>query len=243
MTGGEEREKSLLAYDVRNGQPVWQAGQDRSSYASPMIATLAGQEQILIVNGHSVASHNPADGRRLWEYPWPADFAKVAQPLPLDTNLVLVATGYGVGCSLLRIEPAPTGEWSVKEVWRNRNLKPKFTNVVRHKHHVYGLDDGVLVCLDPSSGERVWKDGRYRHGQMLLVEDVLLIQAEPGHVVLVEATPEGHRELARLPALKAKTWNNPALAGDLLLVRNDQEAACYQIPMLTNTPAAQVRSP
>ena len=231
VTGGEARAKSLLAYDARDGQPVWQAGRDRSSYASPMSATLAGQEQILIVNGHSVSGHHPEDGRLLWEYPWPGEFPKVAQPLPLDTNLVLVATGYGIGCSLLKLQPAASGPWSVTEVWKNRNLKPKFTNLVRHHRHIYGLDDGVLVCLDPATGQRVWKDGRYGHGQILLVEDVLLIQTESGAVVLVEATPEGHRELARLPALKGKTWNNPVLAGDLLLVRNDQEAACYRIPL------------
>ncbi|MCX6904984.1 MAG: PQQ-binding-like beta-propeller repeat protein [Verrucomicrobia bacterium] len=235
VTGGEEREKSLLAYDAQNGQPVWQAGRDRSSYSSPMVATLAGQKQILIVNGHSVSGHNPQDGRLLWEYPWPGEFPKVAQPLPLETNLLLVATGYGVGCSLLRLQPSASGEWPVTEVWKNRNLKPKFTNLVRHGRYVYGLDDGVLVCLDPANGQRMWKEGRHGHGQILLVEGVLLIQTEPGDVVLVEATPEGPREKARLPALKAKTWNNPALAGDLLLVRNDQEAACYQLRIVRTT--------
>jgi hypothetical protein len=29
--------------------------------------------------------------------------------------------------------------------------------------------------------------------------------------------------------LDAKTWNTPALAGEHLLVRNDQEAACYRL--------------
>lgn len=241
VTGGEERAKSLLAYDARDGRPVWQSGRDRSSYASPAVATLAGREQILIVNGHSVSGHNPEDGRLLWDYPWPGEFPKVAQPLPLDTNLLLVATGYGIGCSLLRLQPSDSGEWSVAEVWKNRNLKPKFTNLVRRGHHVYGLDDGVLVCLDPATGQRVWKDGRYGHGQILLVDDVLLIQTEPGDVVLVDATPEGHRERARLPALKAKTWNNPVLAGDLLLVRNDQEAACYRLPIAKGAAAGPER--
>ena len=232
VTGGEQRQKSLLAYDAQGGQPVWQSGRDQSSYGSPMVATLAGQEQILIVNGHSVSGHKPEDGRLLWAYPWPGEFPKVAQPLPLDTNLLLVATGYGIGCSLLQLQPSASGEWAVTEVWKNRNLKPKFTNLVKYGRHVYGLDDGVLVCLDPATGQRVWKDGRYGHGQILLVEDVLLIQTEPGDVVLVEATPEGHREQARLPALKAKTWNNPVVVGDILLVRNDQEAACYRLPVV-----------
>jgi hypothetical protein len=29
----------------------------------------------------------------------------------------------------------------------------------------------------------------------------------------------------------AKTWNPIALSGDLLLVRNDEEAACLQLPL------------
>ena len=243
VTGGEEKEKSLLAYAAVNGEPVWQSGRDRASYSSAMVATVAGQQQILIVNGHSVTGHDPDNGRILWEYPWPGEYAKVAQPLPLDTNLVLVATGYGIGCSLLRIEPSSLGEWTVTEVWKNRNLKPKFSSPVPRGNYVYGLDDGTLVCLDRTTGHRVWKAGKYGYGQILLVEDVLLIQAEPGDIVLVEATPDGHRELARLPALPGKTWNNPVLAGDLLLVRNDREAACYRVALATGGLAGSVATP
>jgi outer membrane protein assembly factor BamB len=31
--------------------------------------------------------------------------------------------------------------------------------------------------------------------------------------------------------LSSKTWNNPALASRYLLVRNDGEAACYELPL------------
>ena len=102
--------------------------------------------------------------------------------------------------------------------------------MVLHEGVVYGLDDGVLVALDPETGERLWKRGRYGHGQMILVQDLLLIQAENGDVVLVEATPEEHRELSRFTPLQSKTWNPPALSGRLLLVRNNLEAACYELP-------------
>ncbi len=61
--------------------------------------------------------------------------------------------------------------------------------------------------------------------------DVLLITAENGDVALVDPVPAGRRELTRFPAVSGKTWNPPALAGDLLLVRNDEEAACYRLPV------------
>ena len=76
----------------------------------------------------------------------------------------------------------------------------------------------------------MWKDGRYGSGQSLLVGDLVVIQAEQGFVALAEASPDRYRELGRIPALASKTWNNPAVAGPYLLVRNDQEAVCYELP-------------
>jgi hypothetical protein len=94
----------------------------------------------------------------------------------------------------------------------------------------YGLDDGILVCLDPADGERRWKRGRYGHGQILLVDDLLLVQSENGELILIDPNPEGLVELARFQAVEGKAWATPALAGDLLIVRSDVEAACYRLP-------------
>jgi outer membrane protein assembly factor BamB len=88
------------------------------------------------------------------------------------------------------------------------------------------------------TGERRWKGGRYGHGQILLASDLLLVQTEEGEIVLVEAAPEAHREIARFRILDGKTWNPPALAGSVLLVRNDQEAAAYELALADVTKAA-----
>ncbi len=65
----------------------------------------------------------------------------------------------------------------------------------------------------------------------MLVGDLLVVQAEKGPVALVEANPNEFKELGRIPALKDKTWNNPVLSGPYLLVRNDKEAVCYELPL------------
>ena len=115
----------------------------------------------------------------------------------------------------------------------------EFTNLVLYGGYVFGLDDGVLVCLDPATGERRWKSGRYGHGQVLLVGELLLVQAENGDIALVEATPDEHRELTRFSPLSDKTWNHPALAGRRLLVRNHREAAAFELPLAA--PAGSLR--
>jgi outer membrane protein assembly factor BamB len=110
-------------------------------------------------------------------------------------------------------------------------MKTKFTTAVLHKGFVYGLDDGVLECLDAKTGKKRWKDGRYEHGQILLAGKLLLVQAENGEVVLVQPAPDQLRELGRFRPFAGKTWNNPALAGRYLLVRNSRKAACYELPV------------
>ncbi len=236
VTGGEEQEKTLLAYEAATGKPVWQAGRDKASYCSPALGSLSGLEQIIMVNAHSVTGHEVQTGKILWEYAWPGEFAKATQPLVVGTNRVFIAAGYGIGCVMLKIDRTATGTWSASELWKNRSLKPKFTNLVRRDHYVYGLDDGVLACVDLADGTRKWKDGKYGHGQILLVDDLLLVQAESGYVALVDISPDGPKELARFPALQGKTWNNPALLRDLLLVRNDQQAACYRLKLAAPQP-------
>ena len=228
VSGGDVDHSSLLAFRKDTGEPAWQTGNDKASYSSPALATLAGVRQVLSVNAGSVTGHEPATGKVLWEYSWPGDWAKCSQPLPLPPDQLFISAGYGIGCALLRLEPGKNGK--VAEVWKNKNMKTQFANVVLRNGFVYGIDDGILVCLDLKTGQRKWKGGRYGYGQVLLVDDVLLVQAEAGDVVLVEATPEAHRELTRFPALKEKTWNNPVVSGPYLLVRNDHEAACFRLP-------------
>jgi len=228
--GGREG-KSLVAFHQNTGARIWSGGSDRAAYSSPLVTTLAGVRQILIFNQDNVVAHNPSNGQILWQQVWPSGSECVAQPQPLPNDRVFVSSGYGIGCKLFQIARGNDGGWQVSLVWETSRLKAKFTNVVYRDEYIYGLDDGILVCLDPANGERKWKAGRYGHGQMIGVDDLLLIQAESGEVVLVEANPDSHHELARFAALDSKTWNNPALAGGYLLVRNDREAACYELPV------------
>jgi outer membrane protein assembly factor BamB len=231
VSAGGSDGKSLVAYDQETGEIAWHAGDDRSSYASPFVTTLAGIRQIVILNSRSVVGHDPADGRVLWSHPSPGGQPSVAQPLPLPGDRLLVSIGYGVGSKLYQLSAAADGSLEAALAWETPKLKSKFANLVLHEGFVYGLDDGILVCLDPDTGKLRWKRGRYGHGQLILVDDLLLLQTETGEIVLVEPTPEEHRELARFRVMEGKVWNSPALAGPYLLVRTEQEAALFELPL------------
>ncbi len=219
-----------VAYHTETGEVAWIGHRTRTGYSSPFVTTLAGTEQIILFNQGLVTAHEPATGELLWKQPWPRAEC-VAQPMPLSGDQLLVSTGYGVGAKLFQVTRNPTADFNVSLIWETIYLKAKFTTIIYHAGYLYGLDDGIFACVKLADGTRQWKRGRYGHGQTLLVSDVLLVLTESGEVVLLEPTPESHRELARFRALTGHTtWNTPALAGSYLLVRNNREAACYQLP-------------
>jgi outer membrane protein assembly factor BamB len=222
--------RSLVAYDVDSGRRVWAAGDDPAAYGSPVLMQLAGRQQIVWLAERHLVAQDPVDGAVLWREEWPAATEKVSQPVLLAGDRVFVSTGYGVGGKMFHVRDVG-GRLEAELEWETTALKAKLSNVVLHAEHLYGLDDGILVALDASDGSRGFKGGRYGHGQLILAGGVLLIQSESGEVALVEAAPRAHRELGRLAALSDKTWNHPALAGRHLIVRNDREAACYELPL------------
>jgi len=231
VSAGGSNDRSLVAYDTATGEFAWGGGRDGAGYSSPLLATLAGTPQLLIFNPDGIAAHEKEGGKILWEYPWPKGHPHIAMPVILPEDRVLVSSGYGTGSELLQVKKTAEGKWSAARIWKSIRLKAKFTNVAYHEGFIYGLDDGILVCLDAASGELKWKEGRYGHGQVILTGNLLLVMAENGDVVLIEPFPQEHRELSRFSALNGKTWNPPALAGTLLVVRNDKEAACYRLPI------------
>ena len=221
-----------VAYHRETGEIAWVGYRNKSGYSSPLLTTLAGVEQIVIFNQGLVTAHEPLSGGLLWKQPWPPSVECVSQPVPLPDDKLLVSSGYGVGAKLFQISRNPMGEFNVSIIWETIYLKAKFTNIIYYNDYLYGLDDGIFACINPADGTRQWKRGRYGHGQTLLISDVLLVLAESGEVVLVDPNPNTHIEHARFAAVKGRAWNTPALAGDYLLVRSDQEAACYQLPTI-----------
>ncbi len=76
--------RSVVAYDKTTGQPIWHALDDQQAYTSPMLVTLAGVRQILVVSARRAMGLAVEDGRLLWDYPWGThQDISVAQPLLL----------------------------------------------------------------------------------------------------------------------------------------------------------------
>jgi outer membrane protein assembly factor BamB len=221
--------RSVAAYDRHTGKRLWTALDDRTAYASPMQVTLLGVPQFLVVTASRLAGLSLDRREVLWEFPWKTDHdANAAQPIVIGDNRIFYSSGYGAGAVV--VELAKTGEhFTTREVWRNIRMKNRQSSSVLHDGFIYGLDEGILACLDASTGALKWKGGRYGHGQLLLAGGSLIVTTEDGDLVLVAANPDSRQELAHVQILNDETWNEPALADGILLVRNTKEMVAIDL--------------
>ena len=248
---GGPQGNGLMSLDRHTGQTIWQGagltqfgkvgGQNLAGYSSPMLMEVDGIEQIVIFDGHGLSGHDPLSGTQWWHFQHTNDAGvNVAQPILLEGGKeFLISASYGMGSALVRVQKTATsteGEpekltWTAERVWHDATLmRCKFTNPVLHEGFVYGLDEGILSCIDPRTGTRKWKNGRYRHGQVLLTNGQLLIISEAGDLALVEARPDRFSELASMPALpKSRVWNQHTLVNGIVYVRDDNHMAAYDL--------------
>lgn len=221
--------KSIVAYNKMTGAPVWKSQNDTQAYVSPMLVTLGSTRQILVVTSNRVIGLAPDDGALLWESTWNTDMGiNCSQPIVIDANRIFISSGYGKGAALVEVTRNGAG-LAARKVWENNSMKNKFNSSVLFEGNVYGLDEGILTCVDVKTGERKWKGGRYGYGQVILASGHLIIISDTGELALVKASPDKHTEVARFSAIEGKTWNYPAIADGRLLVRNQTQMACFDL--------------
>lgn len=229
--GGGENQHNLLAYDVKTGKELWRAAAGSQSYASPQLATICGQSQIMFLSDVGLTSVEPEHGKPLWTAVRPSPGPPSSlQPHVVGDHQIVIATLVGMGLGMFDISQSQ-GTWTPTEKWAAPQVKAEFSEFVIHEGHAYGFDGAIFCCVSLESGERLWKKGRYGRGQVILLADqsLLLVLSETGEAVLVAAKPAKHEELSRFQAITGITWNHPVVAHGKLFARNAEEMACYQV--------------
>lgn len=226
--GGEGQ--SLLAFDAASGELAWKGGTETMTHATPIAATIQETRQVIFYVQSGLIGVDPVTGAELWRQAYDYRTSSAASPVVYE-DVVYVSAGYGVGAGAF-VLVEDDGAWSVELLWRKRNdLINHWSTPVCKDGYLYGMfsfkdyGDGPLQCVELSTGEIMWSQDGFGPGNCILVGDHLVALGDAGDVVLVEAVPDGYRELARADVLEGKCWSSPTFADGQLYVRSTLEGA------------------
>jgi hypothetical protein len=221
-TGGEGH--AVTAFDLATGEPRWTSGDDTVSYQTPMLVELGGRRQLITVTNHYLQGLDPTSGELLWQlrHAEGAEPDEAAHPTVLDDERFLVK--YGRGARLYRF----TGD-GVEEVWQTRAFGNTYALPVLVGDHFYGFSGSVVTCVAAESGEIVWRSRDVNGLGLASVDGKLAIVSRDGDLVLVDASPDGYREAARVEVFEEGDHAIPSFADGRFLIRNLEQMAAVRV--------------
>jgi outer membrane protein assembly factor BamB len=215
----------VVCFESQSGALVWTSQDDLAAYAAPMIATLAGVEQVVCFTVEGLIGLALGDGRLLWRVPIRTSYGRHCAT-PVIVNDWVVAASYQAG--LVGVHVSKNGaDLRAERVWVNKAAAMNFSSPVAVGHHLYGLGPAKnLVCVEAETGKLAWsKDGYFTtsaevaHASFLAMGDNLLVCTDGGQLVLIAADPAECRERGRAQVC-GLNWCNPAYAGGRLYLRD-----------------------
>src|SRR4029079_18103888 len=253
----------VAAFDTATGKEAWRAGNAWGpSYASPVPALVHGQRRVFVFAGGEsdpptggLMSIDPANCRfefALRSRSRTRESVNASCPVVFG-NKVFISASYRTGSALAEVQP----DFTYRVLWTTQEFALHFNTAIHRDGYLYGFDgrnepDASLACVDAATGRAVWRAtpewaesieagvrrqqqivGTYR-GSLLAVDGQFLCLGEFGHLLWMDLTPKGYKEISRAWLFAAReSWGLPVLSRGLLYVaQNSRDIVSGARPQL-----------
>ena len=195
-------------------------------------ASLDNHPQLITLSASRILSFDLKDGDLLWSYPFLNKRENNCADVTVSENYVYATTGYGKGCTLLRLQKQADGSFSVKPVWTSELLDNHHGGVVLVDGYLYGAGSEARgwFCLDFKTGAQKWKTrGK---GSLTYADGHLYCLEETGTMSLVKATSEKYDQVSSFKVPRGGEgffWAHPVVHDGRLYVRHSDNLYAYDI--------------
>ena len=204
----------LKALDTKSGRVVWEQNRPKMlNWSSPIVASFAGGDQLLISGCEQVASYNPESGRPLWS----------ARCLTMATCGTVVwdeDTIYASGGYPKKETVAVKADGSGQILWRN-GVKCYEQSMLIHDGYLYAVDDnGIAYCWQAKTRREMWKERLQGpvSASPVLVGDTIYASNERGTTFVFKANPQKFEAIAR-NQLGTESFATPSVVDDRIFLR------------------------
>lgn len=226
---------SIVKLDKRTGQTLWrQLGGSADIYSSgafssPVLAHLAGRQQLVVQTREVLHGLDPETGDVLWEQPVPS-FRGMNILTPIVQNDHVLTSTYRNGTFYYNISEN-RGRLESREIWQNKVQGYMSSPVVVDGHAYLHLGNGRVACLDLASGTERWISKPFgKYWSLAVQRDKMLALDEGGELLLVRANPRELQVLDSRPISDQSTWGHLAISGNQIFVRELEGVAAYRWP-------------
>jgi len=217
---------AVTKVNIDDGSTVWRSMEDRremygSAFSSPVLAKIAGKDQLLAQTRAEIAGLDPSSGDVLWKYPVKAFRGmNILTPVPVGDR-IFTAT-YGGGAFAFEIA-GEDGEFDCEKVWQMK-VEGYMSTPTRIGDCVYMHGrDKRFHGFDVVTGDLLWstKEKFGEYWSLVANGDRILALDEDGELLYWRVSPEKAELLgrAKLPS-KSPTWAHLAVCGDEIYVRD-----------------------
>ena len=230
---------ALVAFDKYTGTVRYKAGDDLSSCASPVLATIGGRRWCFLFARSGLLGLDPASGKIDFHFRWRAsalESVNASNPVVVGDR-VFISETYGPGSALLKIKPGTCEEvWTDADRPRDKSMQCHWMTPIHVAGYLYGCsgrhsDNAELRCIELATGEVMWSEPNLKRTSLLLVDGHFVCLAEDGVLRLLKVNPAKYDEVAQLtlPDLRYPCWAAPILAHGLLYVRGRDRLFCFEL--------------
>lgn len=220
----------IVAIQKETGKEVWRANrQARHSYATPLIITVDGQDQIISTTADRTIAYDPLTGKEIWWIEYDG-YSLVPRPV-YGNGLVIICSGYNTP---LVYAVRPTGRGNVTEThvaWSLRRGAPHTPSPLMVGEELYLVTDrGVASCVNVLTGDVHWQKrlGGDFSASPTFADGRIYFQSETGTTTVV-APGVKYEELAR-NQLDGRTFASYAIVDNAIFLRSDSHLYRLQLP-------------
>ncbi|MBI1826941.1 MAG: PQQ-like beta-propeller repeat protein [Planctomycetes bacterium] len=225
----------MLAFDAATGKLRWAKQDFEDVYSSPILISVEGDDQIVLLAEAKVVGVSPKDGELVWSQPHENQWkTNISTPIWGSDGILYVTSGGEAGSRGLKLKKK-ADKTEVEEVWATRKMAVGQGNTVRVGDMVYGSSGGdgpmFITAINAKTGALAWRERGFGKAMMLHGDGKLLILDEDGNLAIAEPTAESLKVISKSQVLKKPAWTAPTLVGTRLYVRDNEQIMALDLGM------------
>lgn len=223
-----QEDPGLVALARSDGHVVWRTERPNSdNSATPVVARVAGRDQLLVNGAKLASSYDPATGQELWHVTHECEVA--ANTMASDDECVY-ASGNVPQKMLMAIRADGSGNVTDTHVLWNLNRANPYvpSPLVIGDRLITVLDNGTVFCRESKTGDEVWKrrlSGNFFSSPVLAGGHVYVV-SELGIVYVFDAG-EKFKSVAENDVGET-CMATPAICDDAIYLRTTTHLVCIR---------------